>query len=94
MRLGFCHKIFQNAWMGTAIFVTRKAVDHIENLEEKLQKTIEILLRHDLRSAVALTFWLSQLLIQIEKIMGKKFKEHFPSFNILFLSGMKYLQAV
>lgn len=67
-----------------------KAVDGIENLEEKLQKTIEILLRHDVRSAVALPVWLSQLLIQVEKITGKKFKEHFPYFNILFLSGMNY----
>lgn len=67
-----------------------KEIDSIENLDKKLQRTIEILLQHDIRSAVALPVWLSQLLIEMEKKTGKKFYQHFPSFKILFLSGMNY----
>jgi hypothetical protein len=65
-------------------------VDSIPALHEKLKKTIEILLQHPVKSAVALPVWLSQLLIEIEKATGKKFKEHFPLFKFLFLSGMNY----
>ena len=67
-----------------------KQIDAIENLDEKLKKTIEVLLKNELKSAVALPVWLSQLLTEIEKTTGKKFREHFSLFKILFLSGMNY----
>ena len=67
-----------------------KEVDCIENLHEKLQKTIEVLQGKKIKSAVALPVWLSQVLIELEKTTGKKFSEHFPLFKILFLSGMNY----
>jgi phenylacetate-coenzyme A ligase PaaK-like adenylate-forming protein len=65
-------------------------INSIANLDEKLKKTIEVLLQQEVKSAVALPVWLSQLLIEIEKTTGKKFKEHFPLFKFLFLSGMNY----
>lgn len=65
-------------------------IDGIADLGEKLKRTIEILLQHKVKTAVALPVWLAQLLIEMEKTTGKKFKEHFPLFKILFLSGMNY----
>jgi len=67
-----------------------KQIDNIENFDDKLKKTIEILQGNKIKSAVALPIWLSQLLIEIEKTTGKKFYEHFPLFKILFLSGMNF----
>ncbi|MEO5943539.1 MAG: GH3 auxin-responsive promoter family protein [Ferruginibacter sp.] len=67
-----------------------KKINSIKDFDEKLNKTIEILLQHDIRSAVALPVWLIQLLTTIEKTTDKKFSEHFPSFRLLFLSGMNY----
>jgi phenylacetate-coenzyme A ligase PaaK-like adenylate-forming protein len=65
-------------------------VNSIPDLNEKLKRTIEALLQQPVKAAVALPVWLSQLLIEMEKTTGKKFKEHFPLFKILFLSGMNY----
>lgn len=65
-----------------------KEIDNIENLDDKLKKTINILQGNNIKSAVALPVWLSQLLIELERTTGKKFREHFPLFKILFLSGM------
>ena len=67
-----------------------KEIDRIENFEEKLKKTITILQGNNIKSAVALPVWLSQLLIELERTTGKKFRDHFPLFKILFLSGMNY----
>ncbi len=67
-----------------------KKIDAIEAFDERLKKTIEVLLQNELKSAVALPVWLSQLLIEIQKTTGKKFRQHFPLFKILFLSGMNY----
>ena len=67
-----------------------KEIDRIENLDDKLKKTIKVLQGNNIKSAVALPVWLSQLLIELERTTGKKFREHFPLFKILFLSGMNY----
>ena len=67
-----------------------KEIDGIEDLEKKLKKTIDVLLKNEVKSAVALPVWLSQLLTEMEKVTGKKFRDHFPLFKILFLSGMNY----
>ena len=67
-----------------------KEIDRIESLDDRLNKTIMVLQGNNIKSAVALPVWLSQLLIEFERTTGKKFRDHFPLFKILFLSGMNY----
>ena len=65
-----------------------KEIDSVQNFDEKLQATIKALEGKKIKSSVALPIWLAQFLTEMEKTTGKKFRECFPLFKILFLSGM------
>lgn len=63
---------------------------HINNAEEKLNVIIDNIEGNNIRTAVALPVWLVHFLKAFEKRKGRKFKEVFPLFKIVFLSGMNY----
>ncbi len=67
-----------------------KDIGMIEDLNLKLDKTIDAILKNEIKIAVALPVWLLHFLQAFEKRTGEKFKTHFSSFKILFLSGMNY----
>jgi len=67
-----------------------KKISAIEDILVKEDKTIEAILNKEISMAVALPVWLLHFLITFEKKTGRKFKTCYPSFKILFLSGMNH----
>src|SRR5207253_542751 len=68
--------------------------NRINNIIDPKQRMIEtaasIIKNPGIKMAVALPVWLVKFLNVFQTHHGKKFKEYFPSFKILFLSGMNY----
>lgn len=65
-------------------------LNHIIDSEQKLNAIIDTIEGNDIKMAVALPVWLSYFLQSFEAKKGKRFKEVFPGFRTLFLSGMNY----
>ena len=65
-------------------------INAIADPEQRLAETIHSIKNSDLRLAVGLPIWLVNFLCEFEKITAKKFKECFPNFQALFVTGMNY----
>ncbi len=70
--------------------VPKKEINNIADPAKKIDAIIESIQHYDIRTAVALPVYLSHFLKQLEVRAGNKFKNIFPNFNVLFLSGMNY----
>lgn len=70
--------------------VPKKEFNDIADPAKKIDAVIDSIQHYDLRTAVALPIYLSHFLKQFELRTGNKFKNIFPNFNVLFLSGMNY----
>ncbi|MEP7232252.1 MAG: GH3 auxin-responsive promoter family protein [Ginsengibacter sp.] len=70
--------------------VPKKEINNIADPAKKIDAIIESIQHCDIRTAVALPVYLSHFLKQFEVRTGNKFKNIFPNFNVLFLSGMNY----
>ncbi len=67
--------------------------DSIKSIQDPLEKIKHIIQNaqgNDIRMIVALPVYLSYFLQQFEAITNKKFKDAFPNFKAVFLSGMNY----
>jgi len=63
-------------------------IKSIRNPAEKIKRIIQNIPGHNIRMIVALPVYLSHFLQQFESITSQKFKEAFPNFKAVFLSGM------
>lgn len=70
--------------------VPKKEINRIINPVEKIDAIIDTLPGNDIRMAVALPVYLSHFLRHFEIRNGNKFKDVFPNFGVLFVSGMNY----
>jgi len=64
------------------------AIKSILDPSEKIKRIIQNIQGNDIRMIVALPVYLSHFLQQFEAITNKKFKDAFPNFKAVFLSGM------
>ncbi len=67
--------------------------DHINAIpvyEKRIEAMIQASIKKDIRTIVAMPVWLLIFLRALKKNTGKTFKELFPNFKVLFLSGMNY----
>jgi len=67
-----------------------KEVNNIQAPALRVEATINSIKGSDIRMAVALPVYLSHFLKQYEQKAGNTFKQDFPGFSVLFLSGMNY----
>ncbi|MEP6464875.1 MAG: GH3 auxin-responsive promoter family protein [Parafilimonas sp.] len=65
-------------------------INNIEDPSKKISATIKNIQNNNIRMATALPVYLSYFLQQFELITLQKFKDIFPAFSVVFLSGMNY----
>lgn len=65
-------------------------INNIENPSEKINEIIKDIQGNDIRIVTALPVYLSYFLQQFELTTQQKFKDIFPAFSVIFLSGMNY----
>ncbi|MBD0286172.1 MAG: GH3 auxin-responsive promoter family protein [Flavisolibacter sp.] len=62
----------------------------IRDYERRIEAMVKETVGKDIRTVVAMPVWLLVYLRALPKITGKHFKDHFPNFQLLLLSGMDY----
>ncbi|MBL7814239.1 MAG: GH3 auxin-responsive promoter family protein [Saprospiraceae bacterium] len=72
------------------LYVPGRVINQEPTYDKKIERTIEKMLRYDVRAMFGLPVWLMLFLDSFEKKTGKKFKEIYPQFSTIFLSGMNY----
>jgi hypothetical protein len=65
-----------------------KKVNCIHDSSKRIDFIIDIIEGYDIRTAVALPVYLSYFLKRFEERKSKRFKDAFPNFSVVFLSGM------
>ncbi|HAD12457.1 MAG TPA: hypothetical protein DCF33_08460 [Saprospirales bacterium] len=65
-------------------------INAIPVYEQRIEAMIETSLKKDIRTIVAMPVWLLVYLRALKKRTGKTFKDLFPRFKLLMLSGMDY----
>lgn len=65
-------------------------INSIPEYEKRIEAMIKVSIRKDVRTIVAMPVWLLVYLRALKKQTGKEFKELFPNFQLLLLSGMDY----
>jgi len=65
-------------------------INSIPEYEKRIEAIIRVTTGQDVRTIVAMPVWLLVFLRALKKNTGKEFKEIFPNFRLLLLSGMDY----
>lgn len=66
-------------------------INAIPQYETRIKAMIKACRGKDIRTIVAMPVWLLVFLRALKKSTGKEFKDLFPNFKLLFLSGMDYM---
>ncbi len=65
-------------------------INAIPEYEERIREMIKASVGKDIRTIVAMPVWLLMFLRSLKQNTGKEFKDLFPNFKLLLLSGMDY----
>ncbi len=65
-------------------------INAISDYKHRIEAIIHVASDHNIRTMVAMPVWLLVFLRALKKNTGKTFKELFPKFKVLLLSGMDY----
>jgi len=65
-------------------------INAIPEYEKRIEAMINVSARKDIRTIVAMPVWLLVYLRALKRRTGKEFKELYPNFKLLLLSGMDY----
>ena len=66
------------------------SINSIPEYKKRIEAMIRACIGKDIRTIVAMPVWLLVFLRELKKTTGKDFKELFPNFKLLLLSGMDY----
>jgi hypothetical protein len=77
-------------WPHSHFCLPPRRVNAIPDYAQRIQAMIDCTVGSDIRTVVAMPVWLLVYLRALEKSTGKTFRQHFPKFQLLILSGMDY----
>jgi phenylacetate-coenzyme A ligase PaaK-like adenylate-forming protein len=70
------------------LYLPGRAINQEPTYQKKIQRTIEKSSAYDVRMMFGLPVWLMLFLDEFERQKGQKFKDFFPNFELLMVSGM------